>query len=240
MKRDIAFNVEVAQEVGVECAVLLHHIVWWVHRNRLNDQNHHDGRYWTYNTYKTYAKLFPFWNVSKVKRLMHKLEEGGWIVSANHNQLQFDRTRWYSTTNRTEQFYLSDSSDSTNGKSKPVRKESPKADKQYHVTTQETTQVTTQVTLPWDCLEFVNAWDTWKEYKKVQHRFRYKSRVSEQAALHDLQRLSENDSQTAITYIHYAISKGWRGIYKPHDRQLRASNHDAGQEADRINTWLTK
>jgi hypothetical protein len=85
------------------------------------------------------------------------------------------------------------------GKRKPTRK---KAKVQY------------ELIYPFSSIEFMNAWDTWKLYKQEQHKFTYKSIISEQSALKDLAEMSKNNEDAAIYLINYAIKKGWKGIYE--------------------------
>jgi hypothetical protein len=57
-------------------------------------------------------------------------------------------------------------------------------------------------------------WLRWKEFKKVEFNFKYKSTVSEEAAKKELIELSGGDEQTAIKIIEQSIAKGWKGFFK--------------------------
>ena len=91
-----SFDIEVAQRYGVTEAILLNHIAWWVMKNEANDHNFRDGRYWTYNSYSAFAKLFPFLSVYQIRTAMRHLAEEGLIVTANYNEDPFDKSLWYS------------------------------------------------------------------------------------------------------------------------------------------------
>ena len=45
----------------------------------------------------------------------------------------------------------------------------------------------TEIVLPFQTEKFSEAWNEWKEYKRTDHRFKYKSAQSEQRALMKLQ-----------------------------------------------------
>ena len=60
------FDVRVAMEYGVEEAVLLQNIYFWVKHNEVNNTNFHDGRYWTFNSARAFTEIFPFWNEVKI------------------------------------------------------------------------------------------------------------------------------------------------------------------------------
>lgn len=83
--------------VGVEAAVLYQNISFWVETNRANKKNFFEGKYWTYNSARAFAELFPFWGSSKVFRLLLKLEDKNLIESGEFNKAGYDRTKWYTT-----------------------------------------------------------------------------------------------------------------------------------------------
>lgn len=57
-------------------------------------------------------------------------------------------------------------------------------------------------------------WLKWKEFKKVEFNFNYKSEISEQAAKTELINLSENNEKIAIQIIQQSIANGWKGFFK--------------------------
>jgi DNA-binding MarR family transcriptional regulator len=68
-----------------------------------------------------------------------------------------------------------------------------------------------EVVLPFQTDTFTAAWKEWKEYKRTDHRFKYKTAQSEQRALIKLQ--NEHPTETdAIEAIHTAIANGWKGL----------------------------
>lgn len=73
--------------------------------------------------------------------------------------------------------------------------------------------VVEEVVLPFDTSEFREAWDQWKDYRAKEFGFKYKSQVSQQTALHSLQKLSSNNERTAIGIIGQSIAAGWRGLF---------------------------
>ena len=94
------FDVRVAMEYGVEEAVLLQNIYFWVKHNEVNNTNFHDGRYWTFNSAKAFTEFFPFWNELKIKRMLKKLEEKGALLTGNYNKIPYDRTKWYTLSDK--------------------------------------------------------------------------------------------------------------------------------------------
>ena len=72
-----------------------------------------------------------------------------------------------------------------------------------------------EIIFPFVSENFKKMWSNWIDYKKQQHNFTYKSAISEQGALKDLAKISDGNEQLAIDLIENAISKAWKGIYKP-------------------------
>ena len=66
---DFGFNGEAAERYGVEEAVLLHNLYWWIRKNEANGRHYYNGRTWTYNSSRAFSELFPFWSTKKVRRL---------------------------------------------------------------------------------------------------------------------------------------------------------------------------
>lgn len=93
-----SFNVDVAIKYGIEEAILLNHIYFWIEKNKANDKHFHDGKYWTYNTKKAFSKLFPYMTPRKIDYALNNLIEKGLIITAYYNEKPTDRTLWYSLT----------------------------------------------------------------------------------------------------------------------------------------------
>lgn len=92
------FDTDEAKKYGILAAVVLGMIRFWIGKNKANNKHCHDGHYWTYNSAKAWAELIPYATVNQVRRALELLEESGEIVSGNHNQSAYDRTKWYRLT----------------------------------------------------------------------------------------------------------------------------------------------
>ena len=90
------FNINVAKQFGVNCAIILNNIVYWYEKNKENGVNFYDGKYWTYNTSKAWAKLFPYFTVRQVEYCLKQLYDNGILFKDCYNKDPRDRTNWYS------------------------------------------------------------------------------------------------------------------------------------------------
>ena len=100
-----SFNIEVAEAYGIEEAILLENIYFWCKKNKANEMNIKCGKVWTYNTAKAFNELFPYIKESKIYRSIKHLEEDGLIEIGCFNSNNYDRTRWYTVTNKAVQYY---------------------------------------------------------------------------------------------------------------------------------------
>jgi len=82
---------------------------------------------------------------------------------------------------------------------------------------------------PWESDEFMNAWAAWKEHKRAQFKFKFKTTKSEQIALHKLHRDTNGDETNAIEAIASSIANGYRGIFP--------SNTGKGKNVGRNLNW---
>lgn len=94
------FDTDVAQKYGVNAAIILQNIGYWIKQNEANQTNFFDGRYWTFNSKRAYGELFPYMSKRQIETAFQKLIEDGVIVTGNYNKLAYDRTLWYALTQK--------------------------------------------------------------------------------------------------------------------------------------------
>lgn len=95
-----SFDVSVATELGIPEAILLNNLWFWIKRNEANEQGFHDGRYWTYNTVKAFLTLFPYLTEKQIRTALNHLKKQGMILTGNYNENKYDRTLWYTLTDK--------------------------------------------------------------------------------------------------------------------------------------------
>ena len=100
------FDIKVAELYGVNCAVILQNLWHWIRKNEANGKNFHDGNYWTYNSTKAFAELFPYLSQKQIETALKKLRDEGIIVTGNYNEMKYDRTLWYAITKKGKSILL--------------------------------------------------------------------------------------------------------------------------------------
>lgn len=99
------FNVELAKEYGILETIILNNLQHWIEKNRANGKNYHDGHYWTYNSAKAFSELFPYASQKQIRKALQNLIAEGIIQTGNYNKNPYDRTLWYSFTEKGDSIF---------------------------------------------------------------------------------------------------------------------------------------
>ena len=110
---DFHFTKEDSLKYGLEEAIILYHLKFWLIKNKANGNNFINGRYWTYNSCAAFAKIFSFWSEQKIGRLLRDMESKGIIISANFNKNKMDKSKWYSIVDESFMEDIEESSSSS-------------------------------------------------------------------------------------------------------------------------------
>ena len=98
--KDYHFKGSIAKEVGVDGAIMLNHLQYWILHNKAHETNFYDGEYWTYSTRKALCEIFPFWTEKQIRRILDNLIKDGYLKTGNYNKIGYDRTLWYTLTDK--------------------------------------------------------------------------------------------------------------------------------------------
>lgn len=96
------FDVEIAERYGVNAAILLENLGFWILKNKVSDENYYDGYYWTYSSYRAYQELFPYMSKDQIRTALKKLIEDGVIITGNYNENPMNHSIWYALTEKGE------------------------------------------------------------------------------------------------------------------------------------------
>lgn len=112
------FDTDIAVKYGVNAAVLLQNLGYWIKQNEANETNYYDGNYWTYNSRRAYRELFPYMSERQINTAFQKLIDDGLVVTGNYNKIAYDRTLWYALTQKGKSilhFDIMDNGEAANG-----------------------------------------------------------------------------------------------------------------------------
>ena len=95
------FHTEIAKRYGLTEAVLFYHIAYWVKENATNDRHLHDSRYWVYDSvHELSATTHNYLSEHQIRRALNKLVQEGMLIRKNYNKFAYDRTYWYTLTDK--------------------------------------------------------------------------------------------------------------------------------------------
>lgn len=143
------FDADIAKQYGVNAAVLLYHIAYWIKHNEANGTNYYDGNFWTYNSMRAFAELFPYMSERQISTALSKLLDDGVIITGNYNKSTYDRTLWYALTQKGKcimQKCKMDTAEMSNGlcgNVKPIPDNIPnnKPDNKHNIYTEEVEEI---------------------------------------------------------------------------------------------------
>lgn len=94
------FDVDIAKEYGVNAAIILYNINYWIIKNEANGVHNHDGNTWTYNSVRAFAELLPYLSEKQIRSAIKVLIDKSVIVEGNYNTSPYDHTTWYAITEK--------------------------------------------------------------------------------------------------------------------------------------------
>lgn len=93
----IVINRLSAKVLGLNEAIVVQQIHYWLNINEKAKKNFYDGRHWTFNTYEEWQQgNFDFWSISTIKRIFKKLFQEGILIKGRFNKKKYDQTLWVS------------------------------------------------------------------------------------------------------------------------------------------------
>lgn len=247
----------IATLVGVNGAIMLDNINFWVKTNEANHRNFYDGHYWTYNSIKAFAKLFPFWTERTVRYILDKLEADGYILSGCYNEDKMNHTKWYTLSDQGEHLFKN-----WKPKQKPhdksVSKDLPKCEngvaandfptnytdikhtdiKQGDARAKDapaahpSSRRPSRITCPFDNPppELAKAWDGFVEMRKSG-----KSPFTQRAAdltAKKLEKLAPGNDAMKADILDQSVQRGWQGVFPlKTDEPYRGGRKRGGEQS---------
>ncbi len=89
------FDTGYAIAYGVDEAIMIRNLQFFITANANRGHNFRDGRFWTYDRLEDFPKHFPYWSIKQIRRIIASLVEQEVIIKAEYNDKWSDRTQWY-------------------------------------------------------------------------------------------------------------------------------------------------
>ena len=232
------FDVDLAKKYGVNCAILIANFDYWISKNKANNTNFYDGRYWTFNSKKAFSELFPYRSEKQIRTTLDKLIDEGLIITGNYNVSAYDRTLWYAFTEKGESICLKrpmDKYEKANGidlEGQPIPNNKPNinTDIKEYISKDIFKKVPNFHQIIKEFLTETFSIESDEKFEKVVydfavHRKEKKAPLTDNSLklnLNKAYKLSNGTLSDCISLIETAIANGWQGIYKDNSYN---SNH---------------
>ena len=102
------FDTEVAAEIGLNESVLLNYFTYWTLANEKSGKFVVDGTAYVKVTFDELGKIFCFWGIMTIKRIVYNLQHEGYI-EIRHLGSGLDKTNWYTATAKAKELLDMDS-----------------------------------------------------------------------------------------------------------------------------------
>ena len=238
------FNVELATKVGVEKAVIIHNMYFWINHNAKNKKNVYDGSVWTYNSSSAFGKLFPYLKDRTISRYLLELEKDGYLKTGNYNDNTFDKTKWYSFTDNfleelknigfdIEDILISQNmyTDTHKMANRSTDNGEPIPDSKHTDEKQEDKEERDKSLSKKDERYDANAdfsyvddpyaaiWQEWLDYKK-EIKKQYKTQRGAKSQYNTLIKYANNNPILANAIVKISIEHSWDGLFALTDKQM--------------------
>lgn len=238
------FNVELATKVGVEKAVIIHNMYFWINHNAKNKKNVYDGSVWTYNSSSAFGKLFPYLKDRTISRYLLELEKDGYLKTGNYNNNTFDKTKWYSFTDNfleelknigfdIEDILLSQNmytdthkmANRSTGNGEPIpyskhtdEKQKDKEERDKSLSKKDK-MYDANADLSYVDAPYADIWQEWLDYKK-EIKKQYKTQRGAKSQYNTLIKYANNNPILANAIVKISIEHSWDGLFALTDKQI--------------------
>ena len=96
-----------------------------------------------------------------------------------------------------------------------------------------------ELTFPFLSDKFTTAWNGWKNYRKIEKRQVYKSKLTEQTALNGLAVKSKNNEEVAILIILQSIENTWTGLFELKNQQKQMNSEASSDHLQNLKDRLS-
>jgi DNA-binding PadR family transcriptional regulator len=224
------FDTEIAKQYDIVTAILLDNFYFWIEKNRLNERNFKDGRYWTYNTKKAMVESFPYLNERQLDYALKKMVEQGLIIKGNYNESKFERKLWYAITD----FGYS------------ILQNCKMYDTSYNIdidnTSTNTSTNTDNKEVDWAEFDFSEEVKLkiveWLEYKKEKKQS-YKKKGFEAFCKQRMEEVNKYGDRYVIDMIDYSMCQNYSGLYPPKNNAINPITSKSKSENATVKTYFT-
>lgn len=228
-----SFDISIAKEYGVNEAIMIENFRFWILKNKANESNFYDGRYWTFNSIRAFKELFPFFTEKTIRTTLNHLKEKGVLISGNYNKNPYDKTSWYAFKDEDKWLCQIGNIDLPFRANGCAQSGEPIPDINTDVNTNTKEEIKEEI----ENHPLKEALEKWLSYKKELKKM-YKP-IGLRECIKKLERFSGNNPDVAMRIVNESISNGWSGLFPLKDKQENFKDYDDDDDLTPAE-WLAK
>src|SRR5882762_335751 len=94
------FNQDAANKYGLKESIFIKHLEYSISHHKKKNTHFYEGRYWAYNSISSLESIYTFWTPRIIKGIIKSLKDQNVIITGNFNKSKYDRTTWFSFTDK--------------------------------------------------------------------------------------------------------------------------------------------
>lgn len=245
------FDVDIAIKYGVNAALILSNMEFWIAKSRANGVKYFDGHYWTYNSIKALKDLFPYLSERQISTAIKKLIDDGAIITGNYNKSAYDRTTWYAITEKGYSILQNCEMENTKAQNQNPENVKPIPDiNTDSIPDSKPDKKERKTASGYD--EIITAYTTNEELKQALYEFiKMRKLIKKPLTDYGLKRILSQLDRVAGTdgekleSLNQSIMNNWQGVYEPKNKQNTISTNRQAParqetEAERQNRELNE
>lgn len=218
------FDITTAKEYGVYEAIMIENFRYWIFKNKANETNFYDGRYWTFNTLKALKELFPFFSEKTIRTTLMHLKEKGVLITGNYNKSPYDKTNWFAFANEDKWLCLNGhvdlpiSADGSAYTGEPIP----------NINTNINTNIKEENKEEIENHPLKESLEKWLAYKKERKEKYTPSGLT--ACIKKLERLSNNNPDIAMQIVEESMANNYAGLFELKEKQIQKTSEQEKEE----------
>ena len=249
-----SFDKDIAVKYGLAEAIILNHMQFWIEKNKANGANFFDGFYWTYNSARAYAEIFPYFSQRQIQNALKHLKDEEILQTGNYNAVAYDRTTWYAFTEKGESIMQKCKMDYAETETSIMQKckmdyanlsnrlcknvEPIPSNNQYIKPVNKTSKKKSFEDLIKGYTENENLKSAINDF--IEFRKQIKAPLTEKAltlSFNKLDKLAGADIELKISIINQSIERGWKGLFEYKDNAPRSSAPASEYDVQDLSTF---
>lgn len=97
---NFSYSKSLAAEIGLNNAIFVQDIAYWIKYNETQGAGYADGRWWSFSTYDKICERHPYWTKRQIQKIIKDCKDNGWILVGQYDKNPYNHTNWYTLSDK--------------------------------------------------------------------------------------------------------------------------------------------